>query len=161
MIFYYLVKVLSHNLHNPLTYSSEKNYEDNTFVFFELKKNTAFGIIIQKTTFNASFETHSIKKDLIVSKNYKKFLQEIESFYLLEEHEIVRRILKIPSKKSLKKSKISLNIETQNRESKRTILNKEQEEIFNKIINLPHEKKKKHFFLKESLDREKLFFFLN
>ncbi len=158
MIFYYLVKVLSHNLHNPLIYSSEKNYEDNTFVFFELKKNTAFGIIIQKTTFNASFETHSIKKDLILSKNYKKFLQEIESFYLLEEHEIVRRILKIPSKKSLKKSKISLNIETQNRESKRTILNKEQEEIFNKIINLPHEKKKT-FLLKGVTGSGKTFLF--
>lgn len=158
MIFYYLVKILSHNLHNPLTYSSEKNYEDNTFVFFELKKNPAFGIIIKKTIFNDTFEIHSIKKDLVISDNYKKFLREIEDFYLLEEHEIVRRILKIPSKKIVKKSKISLNLETEQGEKEETILNKEQEEIFNKIINLPHEKKKT-FLLKGVTGSGKTFLF--
>jgi primosomal protein N' (replication factor Y) len=139
--YYYLVKILSHDIKTPLTYSSHKKYKKDTFVFFTIKNQGAFGIIIKEIPPEKSFIVKEIEKDFLPDNAYVKFIDEIESFYLLEKYEITKKILKI-HKTELPKKKNNIKNNFEKKEKKEIFLTKEQLHIFQEIIHLDQQDKK-------------------
>lgn len=138
-MYYYLVKIISHNILEDLTYEFPLLLNIGDLVVVKLKNKQALAIVIEMTEYTDKFIINSILSIFVTSSLYKQFITKIAQYYHLPEKTIYKKI--IGQSLYLKKNDLQKNREQSIHKTEEIILNKEQTEIIKKITNQTSVKK--------------------
>ncbi len=136
---YALISIISYNINLNFTYQTDQYIELGYIVLIELKKNRVWGIIIDIVIKPQNFIAKPILEILPLPRHYTLFIKKLAQYYLIFEHILYKKIIN----QLLYHTKKEIPITQKPYEKKNIVLNKEQEIIFNKIINFFSEKIKK------------------
>lgn len=139
---YCLVKLLYNYINLEFTYHTDIFVSIGDIVLVSLKNNEYWGIITEISNYKKNFITKPILKVIYLFDKYHYFIATLSNYYLIKKEILYKRI--INDLVRIEKKEVS---ELNYQNIKKNILEKEQEEIFNNIINHYKTKKKIPYLL--------------